>query len=141
MDKKLFEQKLDNLLRCLGRIEEKRPASQAELGNDLDRQDIIALNLERAVQACVDMAAMIISDSNHPFPKTMADSFKVLHQLRIIDDELSLRMQKAVGFRNIMVHDYVRIDWNIVWAIISKNLSDFRSFSKQVAIHIGFPTR
>jgi len=42
------------------------------------------------------------------------------------------RMTKAVGFRNTAVHAYQEIDWEIVYAIITKHLDDFRDFTRQV---------
>ena len=53
MDKRLVAEKLDSLFRCIERIESKRPAKKEILADDLDLQDIIAVNLERAVQLTV----------------------------------------------------------------------------------------
>ncbi len=48
----------------------------------------------------------------------------------------SLRLKKAVGFRNIAVHNYDAIDWEIVHSIAKNNLSDFVEFAKLVATTI-----
>ena len=53
MDKMIILSKIESLERCLIRIQTKSPASLDSLQNDLDCQDIIVLNLERAVQVCV----------------------------------------------------------------------------------------
>ena len=82
MDREVIEQKLESLRRCLKRIAEKCPAESEKLINDLDLQDIIALNLSRAVQLCVDIGA---SRPQQP--------------------HLALRLKKAVGFLNIAVHN------------------------------------
>jgi uncharacterized protein YutE (UPF0331/DUF86 family) len=68
MDQYLIEEKLEALRQCVGRIEAKRPATVKILAADSDLQDIVALNLTRAVQLCVDIAAHIIADSNIPGP-------------------------------------------------------------------------
>ncbi len=39
-------------------------------------------------------------------------------------------MIKAVGFRNVAVHTYQNIDWEIVYSIVTKNLTDFVDFAK-----------
>ena len=57
MDPALIERKLESLDRCVQRINEKYPDSADDLAEDYDRQDIIAVNLERGVQSCVDLAA------------------------------------------------------------------------------------
>ncbi len=124
--------KLDYLQRCLSRIESKTPASVEVLAGDRDIQDIITLNLTRAVQSCVNIATHIIADFDTPPPSTMAESFDRLQHLQVITGETSVRMKKAVGFRNVSVHEYQSIDWLIVYKIISEHLSDFKDFARQV---------
>ena len=124
--------KLDSLHRCLSRIESKIPESVKELEDDLDRQDIITLNLTRAVQICVDIATHIIADFDTPPPSSMSQSFDRLHQLKVISADTGERMKKAVGFRNVSVHEYQSIDWLIVFRIINEHLGDFKDFAKQV---------
>ncbi|MEX1056398.1 MAG: hypothetical protein WED11_01600, partial [Natronospirillum sp.] len=69
MDSAVIEQKLESLRRYIQRVESRLPESVQALQNDLDAQDIVALNLTRAVQLCVDMAAHWLAenaDSNAP---------------------------------------------------------------------------
>lgn len=53
-------------------------------------------------------------------------------QANIISAELSKKLQAMVGFRNIAVHDYVRLNLEIVHSIVKNNLQDFLSFAQQV---------
>ncbi|GAB1482760.1 hypothetical protein MASR2M78_15760 [Treponema sp.] len=46
--------------------------------------------------------------------------------------QLAERLSKAAGFRNIAVHEYASIDWNIVYAIVTTRLDDFRDFTRAV---------
>ena len=50
MDRNLIEQKLESLRRCLRRAKEKCPKEVDILAKDYDAQDILTLNLTRAVQ-------------------------------------------------------------------------------------------
>ena len=59
MDREVVEQKLESLRRCVGRIEAKSPADAQMLVADIDLQDIVSLNLSRAVQVCVDIGASL----------------------------------------------------------------------------------
>jgi uncharacterized protein YutE (UPF0331/DUF86 family) len=113
MNEQILFSKLSSLKRCVDRIEIKTPSTPAQLLADVDSQDIIALNLQRAVQLCVDIASHIVADLNVRPPMTMAESFDCLHQAGILSPGLLNRMKKSVGFRNIAVHDYFAIDWNI----------------------------
>lgn len=132
MDREVIEQKLESLRRCLQRIQEKCPSSAETLARDLDMQDIVALNLTRAIQLCVDIGAHLIASQNTPPPATMGQTFDVLAELGVINTELATRMKKTVGFRNIAVHNYEAINWQIVHAIATRHLSDFKDFAQAV---------
>lgn len=132
MDREVIEQKLESVRRCLQRIKEKCPPSADILARDLDAQDILALNLSRAVQLCVDIGAHIVAGKNVPPPATMGQTFDVLAELGIISEELALRMKNAVGFRNIAVHNYDAINWQIVHAIATRHVGDFTDFARSV---------
>ena len=130
MDKDVINNKIESLMRCVERIRTHIPSSVEELESDFDMQDIIILNLERAVQICVDVANHIISGFNESVPQTMALSFDALAKKNVIPQELAKNLSHAVGFRNIVVHQYENISWQIVYAIVTKNLSDFSDFAK-----------
>ena len=123
MDREVIEQKLESLRRCLQRIQEKCPSSAETLATDFDMQDIVALNLTRAIQLCVDIGAHLIAGMDTPPPTTMGQTFDVLAELGAINTELASRMKKAVGFRNIAVHNYEVINWQIVHAIATRHLT------------------
>ncbi len=78
----------------------------------------------------VDAGSHVLLDYNVPSPESMAGVFKALGELGILEASLGDRLAKAAGFRNIAVHEYESIDWNIVFAIITTRLDDFRDFAK-----------
>ena len=132
MDEGVVLGKLESLSRCLERIEMKTPATAEELKNDFDRQDIISVNLERAVQMCVDVGMHVISQRHILLPDSMAGTFLTLARLSVIDNHTANVMGKAVGFRNTAVHAYRVINWDIVFSICTKHLDDFRAFARQI---------
>ncbi|MBL8390905.1 MAG: DUF86 domain-containing protein, partial [Candidatus Accumulibacter sp.] len=117
MDRQVIEQKLESLRRCLLRVKEKCPVDAESLVRDIDAQDIITLNLTRAVQLSVDLAAHLIASRDIPVPNTMAQAFEALASIGLISPALASRMKKAVGFRNIAIHNYEAIDWHMVHSI------------------------
>ena len=133
MDRRVIEEKLELLRRRVKRIEDKRPVSADILAADPDLQDIIALNLTQAVHLCVDIAAHLIADTEAQAPATMAEAFDSLAKLGFVDGALAERMKKAVGFRNIAVHNYQAIDWQIVHSICHKHVADFEDFARAVS--------
>lgn len=102
------------------------------MARDPDLQDIVVLNLSRAVQICVDLALHALSRLGQPAPDTMGQAFDQLAVLGSIPADLALRLKKSVGFRNIAVHNYSSIDWTIVHAIATLHLDDFENFARQM---------
>ena len=130
MSKDVRSQKLDSIARCLKRIESHMPKSAHELSQNADMQDILILNLERLIQTSVDCASVLIADRGWlPMPDTMSATFTLLESNKIISDALAQRLVKAVGFRNLCVHEYDKINWDIVFAIVTVHLDEFRQFA------------
>ena len=130
MDSEVIEQKLESLRRCIQRIETKRPDDAKALTQDPDLQDIMTLNITRAIQLCVDIGTHIISSMDTPAPDTMGQTFDILAQANFIENRLAIRLKKAVGFRNLAVHNYETINWDIVYAIALNHVVDFGDFAK-----------
>jgi uncharacterized protein YutE (UPF0331/DUF86 family) len=133
MESELIISKLENLARCVERIRTKTPETYEILVHDVDAQDIVAVNLERSVQICVDIALHLISvQTSQLVPETMADAFRVLEKQKIITPPTAKALISAVGFRNISVHAYDKINWEIVWKIVTEHLQYFSKFTKEI---------
>lgn len=132
MDALIVGRKLDSLQRCLLRVRDKCPATADALAASPDLQDIVVLNLSRAVQLCVDLALHVLADSGLPPPDTMGQAFEQLTSTHKLDATLASPLRKAVGFRNLAVHSYSAIDWAIVHAIATRHLDDFTRFADWV---------
>lgn len=135
----MIEAKLESLRRCLQRLRDKLPVSADDLAHDPDIQDIVALNLIRAVQVSADIAAHIVAERAWRVPATMGDGFLLLAEQGVLTSDTAQRMRAAVGFRNIAVHNYERIDWHIVQAILERHLDDFDTFAAAVVLSAGEP--
>lgn len=115
--------------RCMERIAE-------DYGDDfetnLTRQDAVLLNLERACQAAIDLGAWVVARHRLGNPTSSREIFELLHQAGWIEDDLTTSLIGMVGFRNIAVHDYARLNLDIVRHIIQHRLSDLDAFSRMV---------
>lgn len=89
---------------------------------------IYELNLQRAIQACIDLANIVIAKEGLGLPNSYRQSFEILQKHQIIDHVLTITMVSMVGFRNISVHDYARIKSEIIHSIVKNHLSDFEVF-------------
>lgn len=133
--------KIESIRRCLERIQARCPETPDQLAEDIDAQDIVSVNLTRAVQLAVDIAAHQVAVSGQPPPATMGEAFDRLAESGSIDNDLARRMKSAVGFRNLSVHSYRKIDWHIVHAIAQRAPDDFREFARAITATYPDPQR
>ena len=110
----------------------KTPANAQQLAEDFDLQDILILNLQRAVQISLDIATSILADSP-AVPSTMAEAFLLLHRQGVLSEAVARKLAKSVGLRNIAVHEYTSLDWNVVYAVAHTHIEDFAEFGREIS--------
>lgn len=128
-DRDVVLAKVATVDRCLARIEAVTSLDPDRL-DDVDVCDIVVLNLQRATQACIDLAHHLVTDEAVGLPSSLADAFRLLEAHAELPPELAERMRAMVGFRNIAVHDYEALDPNILKAILVNHLDDLRGFCR-----------
>ena len=134
VDHDLVYGKVDSIKTCLSRIRDVTHLDAGSL-DDIDAQDIFVLNLQRAVQSTLDLASHIVASEGLGLPENLKDNFILLRQASIIDEKLSQKMSKMVGFRNIAVHEYQAIDIDMLKSILLHHLEDFEAFYLAILQH------
>lgn len=89
------------------------------------------------IETCADIANHIISDKGYRTPKSYVDIFKVLNENNIINKDLFEIMAKMAKFRNIVVHQYDKLDETIVIGILKRHISDFASYRDTILQILG----
>lgn len=112
--------------RCIRRMKEEYE-SCPNLDN-FTHVDALILNIERACQATIDMAMHVIAEKHLGIPQSSGHAFKLLADHGIINKEISLSLQKMVGFRNIAAHNYQELDQAILLFVVKKGFHDFITF-------------
>jgi uncharacterized protein YutE (UPF0331/DUF86 family) len=139
-DRDVVLAKAATIQRCLKRIKETTGLVPDSIEN-MDKQDIFILNLQRAVQAAIDLATHIVASEGLGISDTIRDSFTLLKNAGVINQELTHKMESMVGFRNIAIHDYRAIDKDILKSILTGNLKDLEDFYTTVLLHFKFVPR
>lgn len=132
IDKDIVRSRLARLQYHLARIDERCPGTLDELMSSADARDIVAHNLEKSIQVCIDICTHICAAHGRS-TQTAVESFGVMVDLGLLDGGLSGRLGKAVGFRNISVHEYAEIDWAIVFRIAVNDIQDLKQFGRALA--------
>ena len=134
ISKDVLLQKTNSIQNCLKRIHDTVNGDLSKL-KSLDVQDIVVLNLQRAIQLIIDMGSYVIAIKKLGIPQSLKDVFIILQQNQYLSHDLSVNLQKMVGFRNIAVHDYQALDLDILKAVVSKHLKDFENFYTEIFQH------
>ncbi|HSM89624.1 MAG TPA: DUF86 domain-containing protein [Desulfobacterales bacterium] len=97
-----------------------------------DARDIAERNLQIAIEACLDIGKIIISQKKLPEPKDYRGVFSALAQAHIIRDETTRFLSDMAGARNILVHGYDKVDNSLIYGILKRHLGDFDIFLNEV---------
>ena len=127
VDRDILLAKIASIRKCLDRIRQVTHGASESLDSQ-DVQDIFVLNLQRAVQTVIELAAHLIADEKLGLPANLKESFALLESAQIIEAPLSARLQDMVGFRNIAVHNYQQLDLAILKSILQHRLPDLDEF-------------
>lgn len=136
IDRDIIHAKIGIIKRCMGRIQDVTRGNQAAL-DAVDVQDIFVLNLQRAVQGALDLAAHVVASEGLGMPQELREHFDLLESKKIIDPLLCGKMKKMVGFRNVAVHDYQTLSPEVLKSILKNSLGDLEEFYAAIARYSG----
>jgi uncharacterized protein YutE (UPF0331/DUF86 family) len=128
VDRRIIVEKADFIEQSLQRVVERRGSNYAEFAADRGLQDSVILHLMQAVQGCVDLAAHVVSDEGLGVAASTCDFFYILSDKKLIEAELAEKMVKAVGFRNLLAHEYAKLDLAQVYAVAIEGVRDLEDF-------------
>jgi uncharacterized protein YutE (UPF0331/DUF86 family) len=124
--------KIATIERCVARVQEEYGASAETFATNFSRQDAAILNIQRACEAALDVGQHLIRRDKLGIVQSSRDVFEALKIAGYIDEPTANAMKKMIGFRNIAVHDYQRLQTEITIAVITKHLHEFDVFAKQI---------
>lgn len=131
INKDLLNSLLDNLKNTLNKVG-RMDITLEKILEDEDTQDLIDRRMQVALENCIDIATHLSSGLDLPRKERAADIFLQLAEREIISKDLADKLVGAVGFRNILVHEYTEIDYQLAYSDLSQKLEDLRQFAKEV---------
>jgi len=121
--------------RCIRRVREESQADP-ELAN-ITHLDALTLNIERACQACIDMAMHMVAKQRLGVPQSSAESFVLLEKAKLIDSPLARSLQGMTGFRNVAIHEYQALDHGVVKWIVRDGWKDWIRFCRALGLDLS----
>ena len=137
VDRDLILAKASSVKRHLKRVIEKRNIDLQTFLKDIDCQESILFNLQMAIQNCIDVAAHIISEEGFGVPGSTNEMFYLLEENGYLDTDLTEKMVKAVGFRNLIVHEYGKVELKQVFEVAQNNIEDLNEYLRSIFKKLG----
>jgi uncharacterized protein YutE (UPF0331/DUF86 family) len=128
----IFINKIQSIQRCVERVREEYNKNPEGFDSDYTLQDAAVLNILRACEQAIDLANHIIKMGKMGIPNSSADSFELLQKKDVIDYALCVKLKTMSGFRNIVVHQYQRMDIEIMKKVIQYGLNDLIVFADKI---------
>jgi len=135
--------KKESIERCIRQVRDYyyELPSETPFDKDYFKQDAIAMNLQRACESCIDLANHIVKTRKLGLPKESKESFHLLAEHGIIPRDLGANLEKMVGFRNILVHQYRQLDIRLMVDVIENHLDELVDFTNFIVKElIGGPS-
>lgn len=126
-----IERRLDELSERLARLEPLREKARAEFDGDAYLRDIVERNLEVAVQCCLDISHRIIALEKAQKPGDYYGAILLMGELGVLPSDFARQLAPIAGFRNILVHQYLAVDWDEVYRHL-QHLDDLVRFAELV---------
>jgi uncharacterized protein YutE (UPF0331/DUF86 family) len=131
VDGDLLRRKLAELSEYVTQVSEYRDLTAERYRADWKTQRIIERTLQMAIEACLDVASHVLTDRGLRPPSTYSETFEILMEAGLMSPDLGRVMVEMTGFRNVIVHEYTRIDADVVVRILREHLGDFRRFETE----------
>jgi uncharacterized protein YutE (UPF0331/DUF86 family) len=117
-------------------LAEIQGASEPDFRADRHKQSSAKYNFIVAIEAAIDIANHLISKRGFRAPEDYADTFRVLADANVIEENFALELARMARFRNRLVHLYWEVDPSEVWKIIQSRLDDFEDYISQVGKYL-----
>ncbi len=134
MDENKREDKIKEIEKFIWELESVLPIDFESYKNDFKIRDVCERRFEKIVEAIVDLAFIVIKEKELKIPEDDESSFILLKNANIISEELAKKLILAKGMRNIIAHEYGKIDDKLVfYAVTEELILDVKEFLKNVS--------
>lgn len=129
MSPEVIGRKLDSLFEIL---KDLKPHAVADRHSQRQKHYEIERLLQLAVDLSIAIGRRVLLLKKIDSPDSARDVFITMGANRIISKKLAAGLADAVGLRNILVHEYQKIDEDILFGGLKNGFQNFRMFAKKM---------
>jgi uncharacterized protein YutE (UPF0331/DUF86 family) len=134
-DRELLEKRLVHVLDSVREM--RGHGDPSRIATDRFQRAFYERRLQTAIQSALDAASHIVSERGLGEPRNNQELFVLLAQDGWLSDELALTCRRMVGFRNVLVHQYMDVDLDRLRDIAENRLADLEEFVRSIRDRIG----
>lgn len=129
---KKLEDKLDRILDLHKELMKHFPSDEGEFKEKNFQRMGIEKIIEVIAEYVIDICLIIISEKGLEKPNDNRDTIAVLEKYKHLTAPLSKKLQDLASFRNLLIHQYAKIDQKREYHNISENHEDIIHFVKEI---------
>ena len=132
LDKNVIVTRIEQIDKHLKKVSFYKNFSYEKFLEDTNVQDIVEYNLFQIVNHLINIVQHTVVEEDYGLPQSAYEASQILCEKRILDEDDLEILRKMIGFRNIVGHDYISINKEVVYFILTKGLEDISSILSKI---------
>jgi uncharacterized protein YutE (UPF0331/DUF86 family) len=128
VDKNVVLSRVSQIRESVQRLVALAALSEKAFRADKDACAIAERHLQVAIQSVIDIGNHVVADLDLGTPSDYKEIFVLLARHRLVSKPLAKRLGAMAGMRNVLVHDYMKVDLGLVYHTLTRDLGDFERF-------------
>ena len=112
-------------------LEELKSVPFEKFSKDQKTFKLALYSIQICIQSLLDICHHIIVDNNLRKPATSQEAIQIISENNIIPAEFAGSILPMAGLRNLLIHEYVKVDLDKIYQYLQK-LDDFRTFQRHI---------
>ena len=135
LDRERILGKIDRLEGYLSELSRVVPQDFAAY-QEVEKRRACERLLQVSIEAVIDVCHLLVMGLRLGIPAEEDDLFEKLQAAGVISPKTRETLKEMKGFRNILVHEYARIDDRLVYEVARSRPGDFERFKEEILRHL-----
>jgi uncharacterized protein YutE (UPF0331/DUF86 family) len=133
VDSNVVLKRIGRIRKCVAALETiRRTRSKEQFLNDEIVRAAAERNMQVAIQSVLDICNHAVADMKLEIPDEEKQAIQVLASHKLIPQRLAKTLTSMAGMRNVLVHEYLEVDHNVLYSAMTRQLDDFEKFIKAI---------
>jgi len=132
VDKESLADRLKHFSDYIKILKELKKVNKNSFIQDYHYHGLAERYLQLSIECLLDIGSMLILSLDLRKPSHKQEVVDILEEEKIISSIMATKLSNIASFRNVLVHEYVKIDREIVYNILKTKIPELESFAKSI---------